>query len=193
MKKSPIHVEEQMAAALRRTASVPIACHQAGITPRTLAALLADDPDLRDRLEAARCDGEARIVEEVYRRAFEALEEEPVLSGGTLVFGWWDREAGTWIDPDTWPGGEEALRRAAEAGRGIESKAVTRPSPGAAEERDAYLLAYARICMPAWRRHGPGGGDARDPLRHALDECLPTDEGRAAAHGRAPNDDPPIH
>ena len=128
----PAHVEERLTEALRRTASVAVACRDAGITLRDYERLAADDEDLRDRLDHAQCDGQARRDEEILALVEEEIRKpafEPMVSNGKLVFGWWDPAAGRWIDPDAWPGGEDALRRAAMEGAGIESKVVMRHSP----------------------------------------------------------------
>ena len=147
-------IEEALAEALRRTGSVPIACRGAGITPRQLEQALAGDEALRDRLEHALLDGHARIDEEIYTRAFGGAERVPMLQRGKLVFGWWDDEAGGWIDPDTWPGGELALHTAASApGATIRRAVVTRA--GLRESR--ILVDYAKRHVAAYRKPEQGG------------------------------------
>ena len=125
----PARTEKRLADALRLTASVAIACRDAGITPRDYERLAADDEALRARLEHARHDGVAAHVERLRGIAIAGGTPEQVFRLGAPVFGWWDTAAGQWIDPDAWPGGEDALRRAAMEGAGIESKVVMRRSP----------------------------------------------------------------
>ena len=167
--------EKALAEALRRTGSVPIACRGAGITPRQLEQALAGDEALRDRLEHALLDGHARIDEEVYSRAFEGFAQEPMIRQGKLVFGWWDGAAGRWIDPGAWPGGEEALREAADApGAAIRREVVTRPTT----RESRMLIEYAKRHVRAYHKPDQGGG--RELLGAPAPATAPAPE-RAAA------------
>lgn len=170
--------EGRLAEALRRTGSVPLACDAAGITPRQLQQALAGDEAQRDRLEAALFEGLARLDREIYELAFEPREpRDPILQRNRLVFGWWDGEAGAWIDPDTFPGGEDALRGAAEApGATVRRKPVTR----APQRNLRALFEFVRRHDPGYRNPEKSGG-GREILADAP----------AQAPGRAPSVDAP--
>ena len=173
----PLPVEERLADALRLTGSVAIACRDAGLAPRALEGLVADDEALRARLEHARGDGIAALVEMLREIALAGGTPEPVLRLGQPVFGWWDGAAGAWIDPGAWLGGEDALRRAA-AGGAVERKAVTRLTP----RRFHLLLAYLRQVTAeagAPEAGAPGSGDEEresgvdaPPIAESVEEWL---------------------
>ena len=147
-------VEQRLAEELRRTGSVPIACRNAGVTPRQLKRALDGDEALRERLEHALLDGHARIEEEIYDRAFGGPATEPILSRGRLAFGWWDAAAGEWINPNRYPGGEEALEcAAAEPGATVRNQVITRR----ARRENRLLLDYARHHLRAWRQPEEAG------------------------------------